>query len=90
MSDMMDWFENYIPSCVSFNSHNVSVHVSKAIIFQVECTRWPKEVRRDCISQDSFQLQTIETLLKMLLSTNWNVPLHACEMQKVWADCRQG
>ena len=32
MSDMMDWFENYIPSCVSFNSHNVSVHVSKAII----------------------------------------------------------
>lgn len=65
MTDMMDGFEHYIPSCVSFNSCNVSVYVSKAIIFQVECTGWPKEVRRDCIIQDSFQLQVIETLLKM-------------------------
>lgn len=65
MSGMMDWFENYIPTRVSFNSHNVSFHVSKAIIFQAECTRWPKGVTRGCISHDSFCLQVIETLLKM-------------------------
>lgn len=45
---------------MSFNSHNVSVRVSKAITFQVECTRWPKGVKEDCISQDSFQEQVIE------------------------------